>query len=68
MHFDSLSLEVLAKSLKDLKRRDLILEAGFEEPTYVHYEHAIVWLVKVPSINWSSVEAAMKEDDTLPEL
>lgn len=59
---------MLAKSLKNLKRKDLILEAGFEEPTFVHYEYAIVWLVKVPSINWSTVEAAMKEDDTIPEL
>lgn len=43
--------------------RDLILRAGIEVPTYVHYQYTDLWLVKIPSVNWSNVDEIANKDD-----
>lgn len=63
-HFEDLSLGVLASSLRYLIDRNLILRAGVEVPTYVHYRYADLWLVKIPSVNWSNCyDSAIIEDE-----
>jgi len=46
--------------------KDLILRAGIEVPVYVHHQYTDLWLVKIPSDNWSSaVSYDTIEDDNL---
>jgi hypothetical protein len=37
-----------------LTDKDLLLRAGIEVPVYVHHQFTDLWLVKIPSENWSS--------------
>lgn len=50
-------------SLRHLMEKDLILRAGIEVPAYVHYQYTDLWLVKIPSVNWSTVDVTPNKDD-----
>ncbi|VVC36367.1 Winged helix-turn-helix DNA-binding domain,B-block binding subunit of TFIIIC [Cinara cedri] len=54
-HFDNLPLHVLEKSLNDLIKSDLLLRAGIEVPSYIHYQYTDLWLIKIPSVNCPNV-------------
>jgi len=57
------SLGLLAQTLKDLIDKDLVLKAGIEVPSYVHHQHADLWLVKMYKMNHSSF---IDENNLLP--
>lgn len=67
-NFEDLSMFVLTSSVKYLIDKDLILRAGIEVPVYVHYQYADLWLVKIPSENWSSAanyDTIMQDENVL---
>lgn len=65
-NFDDLSLFALTTSVRYLTDKDLLLRAGIEVPVYVHHQFADLWLVKIPSENWSSaVDTIIMEDENL---
>jgi len=54
-----------------LTDKDLLLRAGIETPVYVHHEYSDLWLVKIPSENWSSAinyDSIIMEDENVSHL
>ncbi|XP_060881475.1 uncharacterized protein LOC132952960 isoform X5 [Metopolophium dirhodum] len=65
-NFEDLSLFALTSSVRYLTDKDLLLRAGIEVPVYVHHKYTDLWLVKIPSENWSSaVDTIIMEDENL---
>jgi len=65
-NFEDLSLFALTTSVRYLTDKDLLLRAGIEVPVYVHHQYTNLWLVKIPSENWSSaVDTIIMEDENL---
>lgn len=61
-----MSLFALTTSVRYLTDKDLLLRAGIEVPVYVHHKYTDLWLVKIPSENWSSaVDTIIMEDENL---
>jgi len=65
-NFEDLSLFALTTSVRFLTDKDLLLRAGIEVPVYVHHKYTDLWLVKIPSENWSSaVDTIIMESENL---
>ncbi|CAI6368938.1 unnamed protein product [Macrosiphum euphorbiae] len=65
-NFEDLSLFALTTSVRFLTDKDLLLRAGIEVPVYVHHKYTDLWLVKIPSENWSSaVDTIIMENEDL---
>lgn len=70
-NFEDLSLFVLTTSVRYLTDKDLLLRAGIKTPVYVHHEYSDLWLVKIPSENWSSAvnyDSIIMEDENVSHL